>query len=101
MPINVVQSAEYWFCDDASSRSRRNVCSSPRSARRSLANGTMRTMMIIVGYITGDSSTESSFVEHEQVVEALGSCRLHPAFGNGVCYRASKRGANLLNAEAL
>jgi hypothetical protein len=34
------------------------------------------------------------------VVEALGSCRLHPAFCKGVCCRASKRRANLLNAEA-
>ena len=51
-------------------------------------------MMIIVGYITGDSSTESQFVEHEQVVKALGSRRLHPAFGNGVCYRHRNRGLN-------
>ena len=58
-------------------------------------------MMIIVGYITGDSSTESQFVEHEQVVKALGSCRLHPAFDNGICYKSSKRRPNLLNAEAL
>src|SRR5215471_15998955 len=29
------------------------------------------------------------------------SCRLHPAFGNGICYRAAKRRPNLLNAEAL
>jgi hypothetical protein len=57
--------------------------------------------MIIVGYITGDSSTESKFVEHEQVVKALGSCGLHPAFGNGICYRASKKRADLLNTEAL
>jgi hypothetical protein len=29
------------------------------NTRRSLANGAMRTMMIVVGHITGDSSTES------------------------------------------
>jgi hypothetical protein len=35
------------------------------------------------------------------MVKALGSCRLHPAFGNGICRGASKRRANLLDAEAL
>jgi hypothetical protein len=36
MPINVVQSAEYWFCDDASSHSRMGTPVVAFTARQAL-----------------------------------------------------------------
>jgi len=92
-----MQSAEDVRCDDLPvGGSRPEHC---RIARRALAKRSMRTPMIKVADIRRHYSTQTSFVEDKQVVEALGTYRFDPTLRNRIRSRRPERRPDLLNAK--
>ena len=95
----MMETPKHWCCDDlsclgASMRRRCRQC-----AGRTLSNRTMRPPVIEIAHILGQNLRQMALIEDEDVVQALGPDRSHPALGDGVGPRRSERRASLGNTE--
>jgi hypothetical protein len=93
-----MQSSEHWrgyHCPALATRRCQNRC-----ARGSLAYRPMRPPLVEVRDVLGQDLTQVTLIEDEGVIQALLSDRSHPALGNGIGLRRSKRGTNLNDSEA-
>src|SRR5262245_50183589 len=96
--INVMKAAEHRYRDDLSSlsASMRRACY-PR-AGRPLSHRPMRAPVVEIADILGQDLLQMALVEYQNVVQALGPDRSHPALGDGVERRSEWR-ANLRNTN--
>src|SRR5262249_19095597 len=91
--------AEHRFCDDLSGVS---LSLRPRCCRRAwstLSNRAMRAPVVEIIEILRKDLLQLALIENEQVVQALGPDRSHPALRDCVGPRRSERGANLRDTE--
>src|SRR5262249_57013729 len=97
--IDVMKASKHWYCDELCSlvASMRRAC--PRRAGCTLSDRTMRAPVVEIADILGQDLLQMPLIEDENVVQALGPDRSHPALGDGVGPRRSEWRANLGNPE--
>src|SRR5215472_9038565 len=94
-----MKAAEHRCRDDLSSfsASMRRTCW--QRAGRALSHRPMRAPVVEITDILGQDLLQMTLIEYENVVQALGPDRSHPALGDGVGSRRSEWRANLGNTN--
>src|SRR6516225_4708616 len=92
-----MEASEHRCCDDLLTLSAPTGRRCRRRAGRALPDRTMRAP--VVADILGQDLLQMALIEYENVVQALGPDRSHPALGDGVGSRRSEWRANLGNTN--
>src|SRR5262245_45040551 len=95
--VAVVQAADFWELDDLASC---GELDGP-GIRCVLVEGEVGAYLMVIAEVAGQDSTQVSFAQHEDVIQALAPDRTDQAFGERILPGAARRRENFFDLHAL